>query len=575
MKVDTKWLVILGILFSALLFGQYWAGAQWRSQQGPDLLAVDHQGNLYIGLHSIILRYAPDGKFLGQRDLKTLGIETHVGGIAFFPDGDFLMVPQNYNPSFMQRLLINYRITTPMPVPYQEGSGRLSRCSWDKFRCEPLPGLSKKFDQAFWVDIDKDENVFLADVSQHTIYWLDKNGRELDRIANNPQIQFPNQIRREGDFLWIANCNDNSLSRISLGNSQFHQSVQRFPLKDLRLPASDRWPIGIVPIGGDYMVLAKGGNLMHGSIVRMDSNGVIQDIFGGGGQTDYIAIAAVNDEIFAADYASLSIKRYSKYGALNGEFNAPEYIQAAVEYKVAMTKYQRVETYFSWLFWSALVLGSMIALWLEWRHKNVVADKANSSLMDSANAHFMPQANDQRIQWLVYRFFYRSINKWLIWFWAPFLILILPMLFSAEEESVKRSSAILLTHGIGLLFLINTQRLTRKQLGALVPWVFIRQGKHVSGAKEQDIYSYKTVGAVILMVGSEDILVSAANAKPIFEGKLAQEYILRLIEKAQPLTLWQRLRWLLDHKFSSVLWLSLLTLLYLMAILATHLHQIA
>lgn len=574
MKIDAKWLLVLGTFFGFLLFGQYWAGAQWRSSQGPDLLTSDHEGNLYIGLHSTIFRYTPDGKFLDQRDLKALGIETRIGGIAFFPDGDFLMVPQNYNPSFIQRLLINYRITTPIPERSQGDSGRLSRCNWDQLRCEPLPELSKIFSRAFWIDIDSEENIFLADVSQHTLYWLDKSGRELDRFGNNQQLQFPNQIKREGDFLWISNCNDNSLSRISLGKFRFDQSIQRFPLKDSRLPASDRWPTGVVPIDGDYIVLVKGSNLTYGSIVRMNSDGEIQDVFGSDGKADFIAMAKFNGEILAADYASLSIKRYSKYGELKGEFNSPEYIQAASIYKTSILRYQRVETYFSWLFWSALVLGAAIALWLEQRHREALADDNNSTVTKDANVHFMPQTNDLRIQWLVYRFFYRSINKWLIWFWAPFLILILPTLLSAEEESIKRNSAILLIHGLGLLFLINSQRLTKKKLGALVPWVFIKNGKNVSGANEQEIYSYKAFGSMILMVDTEDILVNAPNAKPIFEGKLAQEYVLRLIQKAQPFTLWQRLRWLLEHKLANVVWQVLLVLLYLLAILVTNLHQI-
>ena|GEM_PF-5857763 len=569
MKVDAKWLLLILLFFGSLLFAQHWAGSQWRSNQGPDLLATDQQGNLYIGLHSKILRYSPGGNFLDQRDLMQLGIETHIGGIAIFPNGDLLMVPQNYQPSFLQRLLIQYRITAPVRSSVQGSSGRLSRCVWETMVCTPLPELTQQFGDVFWVDIDSEENIFLADTSQHQIFWLDKDGKEIDRIGGLSSLQFPNQIKRQGNKLWIANCNDNSLSNVSVQQNKFSQAIERFPLIDARLPANDRWPIGVVVAEDDFLVLAKGSNLMHGSIVRMDGAGKIEDVFTGamGSQKsveDYIALAWVNNEVFAADFASLSIKRFSKYGELKGEFNAPEFIAATGLYRQQMVQYQQWERYFSWLFWSLLIVGFALAFYLERRHKALLV---SDDVIAEANPHFAPQTNDKRIQWLVYKFFWRNINKWLIWFWVPLLLLILPALFSAEEESVWRSACLLLTHGLLLLELINGKRLTRRQLGALDPWVFIKDGKRVQFARETDISSYRWLGSMVLMIGGEDILVTRRGKMPLFEGVLAQGYIERLIGIARPMSGLERLQWLLDNKLPSLVWQLLLVLLYVLALL--------
>lgn len=568
MRVDVKWMIVVLAIFGGLLFAQYWAGSQWRSKQGPDLLATDQQGNLYIGLHSKILRYSPSGKYLDQRDLMQMGVKSRIGGIAFFPNGDLLMVPQNYQPSFLQRLLIQYRITAPIRSSVQGMSGRLSRCAWETMSCTPLPELTRQFSGAFWVDIDADENIFLADTSGHQLFWLDKEGKEIDRLSGLSSLQFPNQIKRQGNKLWIANCNDNSLSSISLQQHKFAQTLERFSLIDSRLPAKDRWPIGVVIAEDDYLVLAKGGNLMYGSIVRMDSAGKIEDVFMDATESnnvaaDFIALAWFNGEVLAADYASLSIKRFSKYGAFNGQFDAPEFIEIAAVYRHQLAQYQQWERYFSLLFWLLLVLGIALALYLERRHK---AQLISDGEIVEVNPHFIPQVNDKRIQWLVYKFFWRNINKWLIWFWAPLLILLLPALFSAEEELVWRSACFLLVHGVLLLEMINAQRLTQRKIGALVPWVFIRDGQRVQFEREQDVYSHRWLGAVVLMVGREDILVTRRGNVSVFEGALAQDYINRLIEVAHPVSVLERMQWLLDNKLASLVWQLLLALLYLLAL---------
>lgn len=569
MKVSAKWLVIILLIFGGVLVSQYWAGAQWRAQQGPDLLVADHQGNLYISLHSKIFRYSPTGQYIDQRDLLQLGIETRIGGIGFFPNGDLLMVPQNYQPSFLQNLLMSYRITAQVRKAVSGSSGHLSRCQWKTMVCTPLPELNRSFGDAFWVDIDENENIFLADTSQHKIYWLDKDGRELDSFQSASALQFPNQIKRINNQLLIANCNDNSLSILSIENNKFSAQMERFPLKDLRLPERHRWPIGVVSMGEDYAVLAKGDNLMHGSIVKMDRTGKISGIFSGslGNQApavDFISLLWFNGELLAADYASLSIKRISEYGELKGTFSAPEFEAAAAGFRRNMIFYQMLERYFTWIFWSLLVVGFALAAYLEKRHK---AGVQQDDSIQVANSHFAPQLNDKRIQWLEYPFFLRHLNKWLIWFWAPLILLVAPSLFSAEEESIWRTACWLVMHGVVLLELISSHRLTRRQLGALVPWVYIKSGRHIECVNEQNIYSYQWLGRVVLMVGREDILVVQRANKPIVEGALAQEYVMRLIGKARIMSFWERLGWLVEHKLASLVWQFLLVLLYILALL--------
>ena len=201
MNVDKKWILIVVIFFGTLLYFQSWAGAQWRKNQGPVLLAKDHQGNLYVMVKSVILRYDSQGKYVDQRDLKIIGIETLTGGMSFFPNGDLLMVPQNFSPNILENILAVYRVTKPTPSFLASGLGRLSRCKWQDLICESLPNIPDHFTQVLWTDIDENENIFLADISQHKVYWLDSKGNVLDALEDSEKIQFHNQLKRNGDFL--------------------------------------------------------------------------------------------------------------------------------------------------------------------------------------------------------------------------------------------------------------------------------------------------------------------------------------------------------------------------------------
>lgn len=574
MSVDKKWVLIVVIFFGALLYFQSWAGAQWRKNQGPDLLAKDQQGNLYINVKSVILRYDANGNYLDQRDLKTIGIATFTGGISFFPNGDLLMVPKSYAPNILEKLAAQYRITKKIPSPLSSVSGRLSRCKWQDLTCEPLPNFSGEFSRALWTDIDEGENIFLANTSQHKIYWLDSKGNVLDTLENSETIQFPNQLKRNGDFLWLANCNDNSLTKIPLLAQKFSREYSRYPAQTKGLPVEDRWPTGVAIMEDDYFVLSQGNNLRHGSIYRANHKGEIQDVFLKEFDDDLIALVAFNDEVLAADYMGLHINRYSKYGARLGVFTSPELDVILSNVKSEQIAYRKIEALCKQLFWLALVVGFVVAYLLEKRHKEKAQQVESTVELGVVSRNYPPSVNDKRIQWLRYTFLLRNFNKWALWLWTPLIILNVPLLLSAEEESVLYASFFLMVHGLTLLSFINSHRLTNKQLGALAPWVLLKvDDNNVAVEREQEILSYNLFGRAVLMVGNQDILVKAGKSKKIFEGDLANDYINRLMQSSRSISLSERWAWLFEYQFHSLMWQFLLTLLYVVIFIVANMHR--
>lgn len=574
MSVDKKWVLIVVIFFGTLLYFQSWAGAQWRENQGPDLLAKDHQGNLYVMVKSVILRYDSQGKYLDQRDLKAIGIDTLTGGISFFPNGDLLMVPQNFSPNILEKLLATYRITKQPPSFLASGLGKLSRCKWQDLTCEPLQNFPDHFTRVLWTDIDENENIFLANTSQHKVYWLDSKGNVLDTLEDAEKIQFPNQLKRNGNFLWLANCNDNSLTKIPLLDKKFSREYLRFPARTNELPVADRWPTGIAIMDDDYFVLSQGDNLRQGSIYRADENGDIQDVFPKEFNDDLIALVTFNHEVLAADYMGLHINRYSKYGARLGVFTSPELDVILSNVKSEQIAYRKIESLCKKLFWLALVVGFVVAYLLEKRHKEKVQQVASKAELGLVSRNYPPDVNDKRIQWLRYTFLLRNFNKWALWLWTPLIILNVPLLLSAEEESVSYASFFLMVHGLTLLGLINSHRLTNKQLGPLVPWVLLKiNNSDIAIEREQEILSYTVFGRTVLMIGNQDILVKAGKKKKIFEGDLENDYINHLMESSRSISLSERWAWLFEHKFHSLMWEFLLALLYLVILIVANMQH--
>jgi hypothetical protein len=574
MKVEMKWVFLVIIFFGGLLYLQSFAGAKWRENQGPDLLAKDHQGNLYVMIKSVILRYDPQGKYLDQRDLQAIGIETLTGGISFFPNGDLLMVPKNFSPNILEKLLTTYRITKPTPSFLASGLGKLSRCKWQDLICEPLPNFPDHFTRVLWTDIDENENIFLANTSQHKVYWLDSKGNVLDTLEDSEKIQFPNQLKRNGDFLWLANCNDNSLTKIPLLDQKFSREYSRYPARTKGLSVEDRWPTGVAIMEDDYFVLSQGDNLQHGTIYRANHKGEIQDVFLKEFGDDLIALVAFNNEVLAADYMGLHINRYSKYGARLGVFTSPELDVILSKVKSEQIAYRKIESLCKKLFWLTLVIGFVVAYLLEKRHKEKVQQVESTVELGVVSRNYPPSVNDKRIQWLRYTFLLRNFNKWALWLWTPLIILNVPLLLSAEEESVSYASFYLLVHGLTLLGLINSHRLTNKQLGALVPWVLLKiNNSDVAIEREQEILSYTVFGRTVLMIGNQDILVKAGKRKKIFEGDLANDYINHLMESSRSVSLSERWAWLFEHKFHSLMWEFLLALLYLVILMVANMQH--
>jgi len=556
MKIKPIWLLLVIVLFGALFGTQYWAGAKWRENQGPEILVKDQQNNLYISFGPSIFRFDSEGHFVEHRDLRQFGIEEILGSMAFFPNGDVLMVPQNQHASYLENILTYYRISQWHSSANSALNGRLSRCDWKTLHCQPLPSFDEAFVRTLWTDIDADENIFLADTSRHRLYWLDSRGKVLDTIYDMDNLQFPNQIKHDGDKLLVANSNNNSLTAVGLEDKKFSRRFHHFRFDGSQIMRyGDRWTAGIVTLGDDYYVLVQNDNMMQGSVYRMSRDGKIKVMFERKPDADPIGIVTFRNEILVADYHKVRVDRFNINGKYLGEFSSPE-LQAVFEpMRESQRIFVRLEYVMKQLFWVALLIGFIAAYWLEIRHKKNASIEQGSLSVAKGSVSIPPQVDDARIVWIEQRWFIRNINKWFIWFWLPLMIISLPALFSAEEESVRAYSIYIALHGVTLLEYFRLRRSSQFSIGALSPWIVFRDFHgHADVVHETMLTRYTTGFGSILMGRNSEIVVKKFGFFRVFAGEQANEYLDRVLLNAREVGLKERLLWLVEKRLPALLW---------------------
>ncbi len=91
MKIHPAIVVIVVALTAVAVVTKFWADGKALGYSGPSQLLTDPHGRVYIQIQNRLLEHNANGEFLRQHDLGELGVETVIGSLAFFSDGDLLL----------------------------------------------------------------------------------------------------------------------------------------------------------------------------------------------------------------------------------------------------------------------------------------------------------------------------------------------------------------------------------------------------------------------------------------------------------------------------------------------------
>ena len=404
MELKPRDLLLVLLVFGVLLAGIFRFGAAERAQQGPSLLRLDQQGDLYVVFNEKLFRLSPDGTHAKTYDLPDLGVAELIGGFAFFSDGDVLLRTGDSSPNWYEQILIQLRMRQPTHQTGTPGD-RLARCNLETLACLPLEGFEQTFKRTFRIDIDANDNIFIADTGREALYWLDANGYRLSQVGSG--FRLPNQLVRDGETVVVTNTNRQELTFVSIKGEQFLPAQDWYHLK-VDVPEAKQtgevWPMDLIRVGNEWWVLSQQHNMMYGDVFRFSEDGGYLGQLNLPDEVDPLGLARLGEDIIVADYAGLKLLRFDVRGEPRGELSVPELVIYANEVSAARERYAGYQTMLWALFSIALVAGFAIAIFSHLRGApehgisgSVVAAPSTAQTLSQSD---QPTADDADIHWL-------------------------------------------------------------------------------------------------------------------------------------------------------------------------------
>ena len=538
MDVKPLQAVLVAAVFAVLVALAAYSGTQARIIQGPSDLRADGAGDLHVRIGDHIFVYDDLFRLSREYALDRFGIEGLLGNFDFFSDHSLLLVAEHIQPG------------------PQAGPGRLLRCSFDSDQCRALPGADHRFKSSFRVAIDEQDNVFLADTARGAVYWLDEQGGHRDKLAR--ELDRPNQVRRYGDQLAIANTEGEELLLVPLHDGEFsgEEGWQHIALDGaVNQSRRETRPLDFLRVGEDWFVLAKSGDMRSGAIYRYDSEGGYLSHITLPEGADPFALAYLGDTLVVADYARLKVYRYSVDGALLGNLES----RAQTDYIDQLLRRQRnfsLLEYTAWgLFALALLIGFVVAIKGELSRARSKKAEAAEESEDQASAKptARPHPMDARIRWL-------QPGKSMMWIGLLIvgLGLAMPLAIAlrmpGEDDQVSACAGFtlgILTWGAaGMLLIIlvpvlfKLRTLASTRIGVCDEWVLVDHGNGVVRvARDEDLLRVAN-GFIIEQVA----VPTGTPQKSLYDKKELEKWLEPRLRRAGRLSSIKHLAWQWQHK---------------------------
>jgi hypothetical protein len=554
MEVKPRNVVLVLLVFGILLGGIFRFGAAERAQQGPSLLRVNQQGDLYVVFNEKLFRLYADGSHAETHDLQELGVGELIGGIAFFRNGDLLLRSGDSTPNWYEQLLVQLRMRQPEQRMGTPGD-RLTRCNLATLVCVPLKGFEQTFKRTFRVDIDAADNIFIADTGREALYWLDPDGYRLSEVGSG--FRLPNQLTRDGDRIVVTNTNRNELTFIPLAKGNFAPAGDWSHVK-VNVPEAKKtgeiWPMDLLKVGSDWLVLSQGHNMMFGDVFRFAEDGRYEAKFNLPDEVDPLGLAMLGEEVVVTDYAGLRLLRFSENGEARGELIVPEIASYAESVRAARAHYARLQILLWAVFAGALVFGFAVAIngELKRQRESSAAQSAERVQGASFSESERPAPDDPDIHWVpLSKAFLRQLKLlYLVMTVIPLggLLLFIPFLDKLTEKSgsgllIAGLCAILITFTF-VLVLVFRKTMRNIGVGVVREWVLLRSASNkVAVGRGAEI----GIAANAIIIGAVSV-PTGGRKMSTFEPEEWAEWVEPRLIHARKFTAFDMIRWSWKHQ---------------------------
>ena len=554
MEIKARDVVLVLLVFGILLAGIFRFGAAETAQQGPSLLRVNQQGDLFVVFNEKLFRLYADGTHADTYDLHELGVGELIGGFAFFRNGDLLLRTGDSTPNWYEQLLIQLRVRQPEQATGAPGD-RLTRCNLESLACAPLKGFEQTFKRTFRVDIDANDNIFIADTGREALYWLDPDGYRLSEVGSG--FRLPNQLVRNGDRIVVTNTNRKALTFVPMKSRRFVPMQEWSHLK-VDVPEAKQtgevWPMDLIKVGSEWWVLSQRHNMMNGDVFRFSEDGGYQGQLHLPDEVDPLGLAMLGEEVVVTDYAGLRLLRFSEQGEARRELIVPEIANYANSVRAARAHYARLQILLWAVFAGALVFGFAVAIngELKRQRESSTAQSAARLQGESFSESERPAPDDPDIHWVpLSKAFLRQLKLlYLVMTVIPLggLLLFIPFLDKLTENPgsgllIAGLCAILIAFTV-VLVLVLRKTMRNIGVGVVREWVLLRSPSNkIAVGRGAEI----GITANAIIIGAVSV-PSGGRKMSTFDPEEWTEWVEPRLTHARKFTAFDMIRWSWKHQ---------------------------
>ncbi|MDH3350516.1 MAG: hypothetical protein OEM51_03135 [Gammaproteobacteria bacterium] len=339
---------VVGLVISLSVIAtgiKFWADGEALEYGGPSQLLNDSRGQVYVQIQNQLLEHGADGEFLRRHDLGQLGVDTTIGAIAFFSNGDILLRRGKDTRSFGNKIAAYQRHENKSNlVPDSSGAG-LARCNLETRECREFAVPPVDFKSTIGIFVDwQDDDVFVSDTSRHTLRKYSVDGEALAEPVRG--FKFPNQLLIAGGQLLVADTNHHKIHFVDPASNSFGRTLRTV---DVVPPEAEhgnhRWPSHFARIGDEWWINNMNSGMRNGGIYVFDSDWLYLRRIPLPANADPISILPFAGGALISDWDNDRIYRVTASGAVLDDFESPGLEAVLAESRTARTRYRAL----SWM----------------------------------------------------------------------------------------------------------------------------------------------------------------------------------------------------------------------------------